>query len=162
MYETNGRLSNGSHLHREVAVFLTEGFAKNDPVVVIATVHTRRVVEAEIAALGYQLEDMECLGRARCLDSHEVLSRILVNGVPEETAFVRTMEEILAFDGLRAARRRVRAYHDLVDALRAQGDGNAAVVLDRLWSDLCQRNEALLLAYTAANLYREKDCGLID
>ena len=160
MHETNGSLSNGSHLHREAAEFLAEGFARNDPVVVIATVPTRRAVEAELARLGWQLRQMECLGRARCVDSHEVLARILVNGVPDERAFATTMEQILAFADLRVTRRRIRAYHDLVDALRGEGDGNAAVLLDRLWTDLCQRNGDLLLAYTAANLYREKDCAV--
>jgi hypothetical protein len=161
MHGANGNGSTrGSRLHRDVAEFVAEGFTKNDPVVLISTLSTRQALEAELVLLGCQLFDLECQGRARWCDSHVVLARILVDGIPDEARFDETMAEILAFDGLRASRQRTRAYYDLVDVLRERGEHSAAIVLDRLWSDLCEREAELVLAYTAANLFREKDCAV--
>jgi hypothetical protein len=129
-------------------------------VVIVSTISTRQDLEAHLAVKGFRLIELECQGRARWCDSHEVLARILVGGLPDEARFYATMEELLAFDGLRSTRQRTRAYYDLVDVLRHRGDHSAAILLDRLWNDLCEREADLVLAYTAANLYREKDCAV--
>jgi hypothetical protein len=36
---------------------------------------------------------------------------------------------------------------------------DAAILVLRPWTDLCARHEELLLSYTVAELYREKDCA---
>jgi hypothetical protein len=146
------------HPHREIADFIAEGFANGDPVVVIATPESRRAIEAHLGPRG--TVELDRHRGARWIDSREILERILVDGMPDKNAFDEAMGAIL-FNGFsKSSARRTRVYHDLVDVLRDRGSLDAAVLLLRLWSNLCARYEDLLLAYTVADWYREKDCAV--
>jgi hypothetical protein len=146
--------------HREIAAFIAEGFANGDPVVVISTPESRRGIEDHLESMGIRPAALDCEGRARWFDSHGVLSRIVVGGLPDKTAFDRVMNGILLDPVAQVPAQRIRAYHDLVDVLRDRGSLDAAVLLLRSWNDLCSRYDDLLLAYTVAELYREKDCAV--
>jgi hypothetical protein len=148
------------HPYREIAEFIAEGFANGDAVVVIATPESRRAIEAHLASRVTDRVDPDAQRAARWFDSRKILARILVDGLPEIDAFDDVMAAIL-FDGVsNSTARRVRVYHDLVDVLRDRGSLDAAVLLLRLWSSLCARYDGLLLAYTVAEWYREKDCAV--
>ena len=159
MAETNGTTSAHHGLRRDVAEFLAVGVANDDLLVIIASVDTRVSLEAELASFGIQLYDMQSQGRARCFDSHEVLRRILVQGVPNEAAFEKATDEILSV-GMASRSGRIRAYCDLVDLLHHGGAPKAAWLVHEMWNDLCARHEGVMLAYTVGNLYREKDCAV--
>jgi hypothetical protein len=148
------------HPHREIAEFIAEGLANGDPVVVIATPESRRAIEAHLRSRGSDRVELDRHRGARWIDSREMLERILVDGMPDKDAFDEAMAAIL-FNGFsKSSARRTRVYHDLVDVLRDRGSLDAAVLLLRLWSNLCARYEDLLLAYTVAEWYREKDCAV--
>jgi len=148
------------HPHREIAEFIAEGFANGDPVVVISTSESRRAIEAHLASPAGEPVDLDRRWGARWLDSPRVLERILVDGLPDTNAFDKAMNAIL-FNGFsKSNARRIRVYHDLVDVLRNRGSLDAAVLVLRLWRDLCARYDDLLLAYTVADWYREKDCAV--
>jgi hypothetical protein len=146
--------------HREIAEFIAEGLTKGDPVVVISTPETRRGIEAHLKAFGARPDDLGSWRKTHWFDSHRILGKILVNGMPDPAEFDRVMNGIL-FNGFSMAPgRRIRTCHDLVDVLRDQGSLDAAVQVLRLWKGLCARYEELLLAYTVADLYRETDCAV--
>ncbi|MGE0159688.1 MAG: hypothetical protein AB7T31_09780 [Gemmatimonadales bacterium] len=144
--------------HREIAEFLAEGLAGDDVVVIISTPERRRGLESHLARLGIELGDLERRGRASWCDSRRVLERILVDGLPDEAEFENVMKGILVDGFSMLPHQRVRTYHDLVDVLRDRGSLDAAVRVLRLWNRLCSEYEELLLAYTVAEIYREKDC----
>jgi hypothetical protein len=146
--------------HREIAEFIAEGLANGDPVIVISTPESRRHIEAQLASHGVQPADLTRQRGSRWLDSGQVLARILVDGLPDFNSFDKAMTGTLFHGISKSNARRVRVYHDLVDVLRDRGSLDAAVLLLRLWSKLCAQYEDLLLAYTVAEWYREKDCAV--
>lgn len=148
------------HPHREIAEFIADGLASDHPVVVISTPDTRRGIESHLGSLGVQPSVLGRGPRARWFDSDQILSRILKNGMPDKIEFEKVMEAILIDRYSEEPVERIRTYHDLVDVLRERGSLEAAVLLLRLWNNLCARYEELVLAYTIDELYREKDCAV--
>jgi hypothetical protein len=148
------------HPHREIAEFLAEGLAKDHAVVVISTSETRRGIESHLRSLGGRPFAFGSDARVRWFDSDQILARILENGLPDEIEFEKVMEAIVINGFRQKPVERIRTYHDLVDVLRARGSLDAAVLLLRLWNNLCSRYDELLLAYTIDELYREKDCAV--
>ena len=159
MYAADGPVDGGSPLRRDVAQFIAEGVERGEAVLVISTRSARAALEAELASLGVRLGEMESRGLALWVDSQQALTRVLGNGVPDESEFERLVKQISAANSSPPGRR-IRAYHDLVDVLERMGEHEAAVLVRDMWSDICKRYAELIIAYTEANLYSEQDCRI--
>lgn len=132
-------------LCRTVAAFLAEGILAGQPVMVVAT----PINHAAIADyLANQEIDVECLreeGRYLVLDAHDLLSRFMVDAMPDrqllEAAIGGAIEDVLrSGDGVQ-----VRAYGEMVDLLWRGGNHEAAVRLEQLWNALAANHSFSLM-----------------
>ena len=122
-----------------LAAFLSSGLRAGDGSVVIATPAHQSSVRRRLAAIGLdQASDQLVL-----LDADQTLGQFLVNSWPDKRLFEATIFRVLE----RASRggRRVRAFGEMVALLWARRNYEAAVRLEFLWHDLCQRESLTLL-----------------
>lgn len=145
-----------------VADFFATGYYLAEPAILITTPSRRDAILARLSAMGISWERLEASGDALFCDGRALLGRFMVDGMPDEQAFVRVMSEILV-ERRRERSNRIRCFGDMVDVLCGEDGAAAAVRLEELWNALA-RNHAftLLCGYIKGNLYREVNGGHYD
>jgi hypothetical protein len=139
-----------------IGQFLTEGLTGAQPVVVIATPEHRAAVLTALASRFIDVDSSRRLGDLMLLDAEETLATFMVNGMPDQALFRRSVGTVL----LDAARGRektpVRAYGEMVDVLWKQGKAEAAVRVEVLWNELADSHAfSLLCGYAIGNFYKQ-------
>ncbi len=139
-----------------VVDFIAEGLRTQQPAIIIATPEHRATIVAQLEQLGLNPLRLQNQQRMFVRDAHELLSRFMVEGMPDGTRFTRVMASILA----RAARSNVgrptRAYGEMVDVLWKAGQTVAAVRLEMLWNHLANTYEfELLCGYAMGSFYKD-------
>lgn len=135
-----------------VANFLAEGFAAQQPAVVIATPLHRATLLAELHHRGLNVDALQQSGELTFLDAEETLAAFMVDGMPDPGHFRRAIVPVLekAYRG-----RTVRAYGEMVDVLWKTGHTSAATRLEMLWNDLARTQSfSLLCGYAMGNFYK--------
>jgi len=138
-----------------VAGFLTQGFTIAQAAIVIGTPAHRAAIEERLAAAGFDPTQLKREGRLFVLDAQEVLERILVDGMPNASAFEKAIVPIIeeASGGRRDCV--VRAYGEMVDVLWRAGQTAAAIRLETLWNTLANTQSfSLLCGYSMGNFYK--------
>jgi PAS domain S-box-containing protein len=131
----------------EVSGFIGAGLEAGQAGIVIATQPhlegLERRLQARRASAGWSCPP----DRYIALDAAETLSKLLVDGWPDERLFADVMGNVIrqaAQDGSR----HVCAFGEMVALLWAQGKHEAAIRLEELWNDLAQTQSfSLLCAY---------------
>lgn len=126
--------------------FVAGGLRRGEVVIVIATA-------AHLYSLEYRLEsspiDTPALladGSFICIDADTMLSRLMVDGRPDESAFDRYVAHLV--ETAQAGGRHVRVFGEMVALLWQRGEHDATLELERCWNRLCSRIEfSLLCAY---------------
>ena len=137
---------NDGFLVESVARFIGEGLGGGDGALVIATRAHREALEERLEAQGIDLTGVQARGRYVALDALELLSKFIVNGMPDEGRFLAEVGGLVgqmtaAFGGL-------RAFGEMVALLLAQRNEKAAVRLEELWNDLAKAQPfSLFCAY---------------
>lgn len=139
-----------------VVDFIAEGLRTQQPAIIIATPEHRAAIVAQLERLGLNPLRLQNQQRMFVCDAHELLSRFMVEGMPDGPRFTRVMAPILA----RAARSNVgrptRAYGEMVDVLWKAGQTVAAVRLEMLWNHLANTYEfELLCGYGMGSFYKD-------
>ena len=144
-----------------VGDFVADGLARGQAVAVLATPAHRERIERRLRAGGRVGPAAEG-GAVTFFDARELLDRFMVDGHPDEARFREAMEEVLQAVSAGSGEQ-VRAFGEMVDLLCADGQGEAALELERLWHDLARHHPlTLLCAYTMGNLYREVNGHLYE
>jgi len=143
-------------LAKLVAEFVGEGFAMGLPGIVIATQEHHGAIVNRLRDRAFDVEQLETRGDLIVLDAHDVLSRFMVDGVPDAALFRRAMTPVIE----RACRGRtdcvVRAYGEMVDVLWKDGHTMAATRLETLWNQLALTQAfSLLCGYSMGNFYKD-------
>jgi PAS domain S-box-containing protein len=142
-------------LFRVVGAFLAEGLTAGEPAIVVATPHHR---EGFLQALGTHDVDLDlALSQARLifLDAQETLATFMVDRLPDQERFMRSVGRLVEEKGGKA---RVRIFGEMVDLLWQEGQRQAAIRLEEIWNALIGKHEvSLLCAYTMASFYRAND-----
>jgi KaiC/GvpD/RAD55 family RecA-like ATPase len=147
-----------------VGHFVADGLRANQPAIIIATPEHGAAITGQLQAGGWDVPGLQEQGRMFVLDAQELLSRFMVEGMPDGARFTRVMAPILA----RAARSNVgrptRVYGEMVDALWRAGQTVAAIRLEMLWNHLAHTYEfELLCGYAMGSFYKdtaiEEICG---
>jgi CheY-like chemotaxis protein len=121
-----------------VAAFAAAGLSRGEAVVLIVTPAHRR-------ELARKLKTAPRPDRLTWVDTHTVLSRVLVDGEPDEVAFRSLLEPLLRELRARPGVKGIRLYGEAVGVLADGGQESQAAKLEGLWNAwLRERPMALL------------------
>src|SRR6267143_344540 len=148
-----------SFLHETVARYLGAGLIDDEAVVVIATEPHRRAFQESLAAKGIDVGRACATGRLTFLDARATLDSFMVDGMPDPGRFASVIGGAIDACTAERAHKRVRLYGEMVDTLWREGQPQAAIRLEELWSDLGRaRPFSLLCAYVMGNFFKEAHC----
>lgn len=136
--------------------FMAPGLNGSDAAIVIATRAHRDALELSLTKAGCDLQAATEQGRYVSLDAADILSRFMVDGVPDPMRFIDSVGGVVARTA--PTGRRVRIFGEMVALLWADGNMSAAIELEKLWNDLAQMHPfTLFCAYPVAVLANEAD-----
>ncbi len=139
-YESEGILADS------VRDYLEPALRQDEAVVVVATRRHRDLFEGALVGAGVDVEGARRAARYLDVDAEELLSRFMVDGVPDPNGFQTVVGSLIA--GAASSGRAVRIYGEMVAVLWAEGNVAAAIALEDLWNDLgCSHPFSLLCAY---------------
>jgi hypothetical protein len=146
---------NVDDLSRIVAAFLGEGFTLALPGIVIATPEHGASIEAHLAAMGFDVEQLKAGGQLVVRDAQQMLAEVMVDGMPHPGRFRRALIPIIdAACGDRPACV-IRTYGEMVDVLWKSGQTVAAIRLETLWNTLANsKTFSLLCGYSMGSVYK--------
>jgi hypothetical protein len=116
----------------DLETFVTDGFKKNESVVIIATPSHLKHLEDHLNA--FNLKQLRATDQYIPLDAEKTLSEFMVNGWPDTERFHKTIAAILKRAGKNG--RNLRAFGEMVALLWAQDHNGATVQLEHLWNNL--------------------------
>lgn len=144
-YETD------SLLVESVRNFFLPALTAGDPVILVATPAHRAGFITALESCGVDIEEARRRGQFVDLDAAGVLSRFMVDGLPDPSLFAEVVEGIVVSTG--RSNPRLRIYGEMVALLWDEGNRNAALVLENLWNDLSERRQfTLLCAYPLTSI----------
>ena len=129
-----------------VAPYVADGFARDEPVVVVATTPHLAAVDAALVDLGLDPAAERSRGHYVTRDAAETLATFMVDGTPDPHLFRSTVGALV--DEARGTAPSVRIFGEMVAVLWDEGSVPAAVALEECWNDLaCDLPFTLLCAY---------------
>ncbi len=131
-------------LSHTVARFIGAGLVANQSAVLIATPSHKAAIFEQLIAMAVEPQKRIDQGELVILDADEVLSRFMVEAMPNTRRFEDTMNTVM--DGAAGSgKRRVRAYGEMVDVLWKNHNEAAATSLEILWNQFIATRECSLL-----------------
>ena len=140
-----------AYLTSEVARYLAEGLRKGDAAIVIATQAHKRGIMADLKRLGVDWKQARDEGQLVILDARQTLASFMTGALPDSNRFELVIGGQVRKAVEYCAAGRARAYGEMVDILWKDGNGTAAIALERLWNDLLARYDLSLLCAYAMN-----------
>jgi hypothetical protein len=130
-----------------ISLFAGAALGRNEAVVLVATRAHGKAVEQALRTDGFEVAALEAWGQLHILDAEEVLSRFMVENVPDEARFKAVIQELVG--SIRGSKRfrDVRVYGEMVNLLWTH-NLQAAQRLEALWNDVIAEHEiSLFCAY---------------
>lgn len=113
--------------------YASAGLRRRESVILISTAPHLHELEKRLRANWLDLDRARWEGRYMALLAHEILSRFMVDGMPDETLFNSAVGTIL--ERARGPEKRaVRAFGEMVALLWKEGNCAGAMALERLWN----------------------------
>ncbi len=141
-----------------VSHFIGVGLSRGDAALVIAAEPRRRRLLKHLVDEGFNVDAARRVGLLTVLDARQTLDRLLTDARPDGQRFNRTIGGMVQQSAEIGNRGAVRIYGEMVNLLCEDGNSNAALELEQLWSDLATRHSfSLLCAYDIANFHRAAD-----
>jgi AcrR family transcriptional regulator len=113
--------------------YASAGLRRLESVILISTAPHLHELEKRLRAKWIDLDRARWEGRYVALLAQEVLSRFMVDGMPDESRFDAVVGAIL--ERARGPEKRpVRAFGEMVALLWQEGDWAGAMALERLWN----------------------------
>ena len=141
-YGTDDRL-----LTKNLTFYLAEGLKRGEGALVIASAERNDGLVRHLQQAGVDAEQALRTRRLLFLDAHQTLARFMVDGLPDQRRFERTLETAL---GKIEAQEDsgLRAYGEMVGILWKAGQFSAAILLEQFWNNLLSRSSfRLFCAY---------------
>jgi hypothetical protein len=113
--------------------YASAGLRRLESVILISTAPHLHELEKRLRANWIDLDRARWEGRYVALLAQEVLSRFMVDGMPDEGLFNSVVVAILE-RARGPAMRRVRAFGEMVALLWSEGNWAGAMALERLWN----------------------------
>jgi KaiC/GvpD/RAD55 family RecA-like ATPase len=111
-----------------------------DSVLIVATTEHREQLIAAVSDTGMDVRTVAREGRFRMFDAEEALATFMRNGMPDRSAFMHTIGNLLR-DAKRSAKsenRGLTVFGEMVAVLWEQGEEEAAIALEDLWNSALQ------------------------
>jgi MEDS: MEthanogen/methylotroph, DcmR Sensory domain len=142
-------------LFSTAAAFLAEGLIAGEPAMIIASATHRDGMLGQLDARHIHVEQARRRGDLLVLDAEEMLALFMVDGFPDPHLFDLTIGRYVA-QVLEARPGAVlRAYGGMVNILWQQGQTDAAIRLEILWSAFATRvHLALLCGYAMGTFFK--------
>jgi PAS domain S-box-containing protein len=136
-----------------VSDYLAAGLAAGERLVVFATDAHRELFRRSLDSRGLEVDQACSSGRLILGDARDALRRFMVDGLPDRERFD---EVITGAIGVGRGRPRVRLYGEMIDLLWRDGDEQAAILLEEMWSELGRRPSlGLVCAHVVGGFYKE-------
>ena len=133
--------------------------AGNAAVIIATKVHCDGL-QQRLTARGVDTQRASKQGRYVALDAPEILSKIMVEGMPEDARFFEVVGGTIARTGalLKGANPEIAIFGEMVSLLWTEGKIEAAIRLEQLWNELAKKHSfSLRCAYPVANFHGEKN-----
>jgi PAS domain S-box-containing protein len=133
--------------------------AGNAAVIIATKVHCDGL-QHRLTARGLDTQKASRQGRYVALDATEILSKIMVEGMPDGARFFEVVGGTIARTRalLKGANPEIAAFGEMVSLLWTEGKIEAAIRLEQLWNELAKNHSfSLRCAYPVANFYCEKN-----
>jgi hypothetical protein len=138
--------------------FVHGGLAAGDGVVVIATMQHLDALKSMLAQVGVNTDEY-LNTQYYPLVAEKTLQQFMVDGQPDEKLFNNIISALIS--KVRADKRKVRAFGEMVAVLWAEGNREATVRLEQLWNKFCE-NElfCLFCAYPKSGFAHDLNTSL--
>jgi signal transduction histidine kinase len=141
-----------------VASYLAEGSRAGAPLLVIATEAHRDQFSTQLVSDGVDVRAASASGQLTIIDAHDALSKIMIDGMPHAGRFHAQIGGVVQRVSAAHPRAHLRAYGEMVDILWREGNREAAIRLEDLWTELSRAQPfSLLCAYAMENFRLESD-----
>jgi PAS domain S-box-containing protein len=140
--------------------FIGSALAAGNAAVVIATEMHREGLQRRLTARGLDIPKDRKEGRYVELDASELLSKIMVEGMPDSGRFEAIVGGAIVGTKARAKAMHpeIAAFGEMVSLLWTEGKVEAAIRLEQLWNELARKHVfSLRCAYPVANFNGEKN-----
>ncbi|MGB4784818.1 MAG: MEDS domain-containing protein, partial [Candidatus Acidiferrum sp.] len=127
---------------------------------VIATKVHREGLQHRLTSRGLDMQETSRQGRFVALDAREILSKIMVKGMPDAFRFSEVVGGAIARTRalLKSENPEIAAFGEMVSLLWTEGKIDAAIRLEQLWNELAKKHSfSLRCAYPVANFYDQKN-----
>lgn len=146
---------NDQHFIESVSEYFTHCIRVGDTSIVVATASHHKKIDATIRKFGVDLDAARGAGKFYSYDADEMLSKFMKNGKADEKKFHRMVEEVLSAAAGRNGR--IRIFGEMVAILALDGNFDAALHLEEMWSTLHgQHSFSLFCAYPTSAFKTKK------
>jgi PAS domain S-box-containing protein len=143
--------------------FIGSALSAGNAAIIIATKAHFDGLQQRLAARGVDTHKAGKQGRYVAFDAFELLSKIIVDGMPDSARFADLVGGTIARS--RASfgpRSQIAVFGEMVSLLWTDGKTEAAIRLEQLWNDLAKEHSfSLRCAYPVANFRGEKSVQLL-
>jgi hypothetical protein len=141
--------------------FIGGGINSGECVIIIATAGHLKALNTRLRNYGISVKTLIDDDRYIPLDAAETLSRFMVNGWPDETLFMQTVNSIIEKGNKK--NRRIRAFGEMVALLWAEGLNGATIHLEYLWNKFCTNHDfRLFCAYPKSSFTQDINDSMIN
>jgi hypothetical protein len=142
-------------LCRIVGSFIGEALTRGAAAVLIVTPDHATRIDACLRESGYAVDELKEAGALVIADARDMLNEFMFQGMPNPSAFRRTVGGLLAKVRRGKGNLAVCAYGEMVDLLWKDGREGAAIRLETLWNQLARMSDFdLLCGYSMGNFYK--------
>ena len=139
-------------LVESLRMFTTHGVSRGEAVLLVLTPSHRDLLLPHLKADGIDVGGLQHDGQLLLLDAAEVLTRFMLDGMPDATLFRMSVGEIVERMKSRG-NRKVRVFGEMVDLLW-RSNQPAAIRLEQLWSELIEGSDlSLFCAYSTSHVH---------
>jgi DcmR-like sensory protein len=137
---------NDTMLINTLADYASDGFNNGDSVIIIATAIHLKQLNSRLLSCGHNLNILSASDQYITLNAHDMLSKFMINGKPDEQYFLHTLTPIIKRAGKNG--RKVRSFGEMVALLWQSGHSTATIELEHLWNKFSEKeNFCLFCAY---------------
>jgi PAS domain S-box-containing protein len=140
--------------------FIGSALGAGNAAIIIATKVHLDGLQERLKACGLDTQKASRQGRYVALDASELLSQIMVDGMPDDERFADTVGKAIGRMSapLKGPRPEIAAFGEMVALLWTEGKVEAAIRLEQLWNELAKKYSfSLRCAYPMAGCHGEKN-----
>lgn len=126
-----------------VSLFASAALGRREAVVLVATRPHADGVRERLIDEGFDVEQLQTWGQLTLLNAEDVLSRFMVDGMPDPARFKAVIGEVIGAAKSAPGLRAVRVYGEMVNLLWTQ-NLPAATRLEELWNEVIEEHSISL------------------